>query len=145
MLDQRLPTTFSLRFYLPLYLLPISYDDSPYEWLVHVKVSITSVVLLYLSEFRLIQPQDGISVLPLPITRSKESLLYLFRKYLLQLLSQGIVNIQPNTNSPQVLKQIALWASKGYPLFSQSHTESATLSTFLFPKCQKTNLSNRET
>ena len=71
---------FWLRFYCPLYLLPISYDDSPHEWLVHVKVSITSVVLLYLSEFRLIQPQDGISVLPLPITRSKELLLYLFSK-----------------------------------------------------------------
>ena len=80
MLDLRLPTTFSLRFIFPLYLLPISYDDSPYEWLVHVKVSITSVVLLYLSEFRLIQPQDGISVLPLPITRSKELLLYFFPK-----------------------------------------------------------------
>ena len=71
---------FRLRFYLPLYLLPISYDDSPHRWLVYVKVSITSVVLLYLSEFRLIQPQDGISVLPLPITRSKELLLYLFPK-----------------------------------------------------------------
>ena len=68
---------FRLRFYCPLYLLPISYDDSPHRWLVYVNVSITSVVLLYLSEFRLIQPQDGISVLPLPITRSKESLLYL--------------------------------------------------------------------
>ena len=78
---------FQAQIYLPLYLLPISYDDSPHEWLVHVKVSITSVVLLYLSEFRLIQPQDGISVLPLPITRSKESLLYLFRKYILRLLS----------------------------------------------------------
>ena len=71
---------FRLRFYCPLYLLPISYDDSPHRWLVYVKVSITSVVLLYLSEFRLIQPQDGISVLPLPITRSKELLLYLFSK-----------------------------------------------------------------
>ena len=71
---------FRLRFYCPLYLLPISYDDSPHRWLVYVKVSITSVVLLYLSEFRLIQPQDGISVLPLPITRSKELLLYFFPK-----------------------------------------------------------------
>ena len=43
-------------------------------------MSITSVVLLYLSEFRLIQPQDGISELPLPITRSKESLLYFIPK-----------------------------------------------------------------
>jgi len=71
---------FRLRFYCPLYLLPISYDDSPHRWLVYVKVSITSVVLLYLSEFRLIQPQDGISELPLPITRSKESLLYFIPK-----------------------------------------------------------------
>ena len=128
----------SAQIFLPLYLLPISYDDSPHRWLVYVKVSITSVVLLYLSEFRLIQPQVGISVLPLPKTRSKELLLYVFRKYILQLLSQGIVNIKPNTNSPQVLKRIALWASKGYPLFSQSHTELITLSTFRFPNCQKT-------
>ena len=61
---------FLAQIYLPLYLLPISYDDSLHRWLVYVRVSITSVVLLYLSEFRLIQPQDGISVLPLPITRS---------------------------------------------------------------------------
>ncbi len=71
---------FRLRFYCPLYLLPISYDDSPHRWLVYVKVSITSVVLLYLSEFRLIQPQDGISELPLPKTRSKELLLYVYPK-----------------------------------------------------------------
>ena len=77
----------SAQIYLPLYLLPISYDDSPHRWLVYVKVSITSVVLLYLSEFRLIQPQVGISELPLPKTRSKELLLYVFRKYILQLLS----------------------------------------------------------
>jgi len=74
----------SAQILLPLYLTPISYDDSPYRWLIHVKVSTTSVSLPYLSEFRLIQPQDGISVLPLPITRSKESLLYIFRKYILQ-------------------------------------------------------------
>ena len=47
---------FQLRFFYTLYLLPISYDDSLHEWLVHVRVSITSVVLPYLSEFRLIQP-----------------------------------------------------------------------------------------
>ena len=128
----------SAQIYLPLYLLPISYDDSPHRWLVYVKVSITSVVLLYLSEFRLIQPQVGISVLPLPKTRSKELLLYVFRKYILQLLSQGIVNIKPNTNSPQVSEWITLWASKGHPLFGQSHTELITLSTFRFPNCQKT-------
>ena len=132
---------FRLRFYCPLYLLPISYDDSLYRWLVYVKVSITSVVLLYLSEFRLIQPQVGISVLPLPKTRSKELLLYVFRKYILQLLSQGIVNIKPNTNSPQVSEWITLWASKVYPLFGQSHTELITLYTFRFPNCQKTFVS----
>ena len=77
----------SAQIYSTLYLLPNSYVDSLHKWLVYVRVSITSVVLLYLSEFRLIQPQDGISVLPLPITRSKESLLYLFQKYILQLLS----------------------------------------------------------
>ena len=93
---------FLAQIYLPLYLLPISYDDSPHEWLVHVKVSITSVVLLYLSEYRLIQPQDGISVLPLPITRSKESFFSLYLKYILLVLSYGILNIYPNTNSPQV-------------------------------------------
>ena len=70
----------SAQILLPLYLLPISYDDSLHRWLVYVKVSITSVVLLYLSEFRLIQPQVGISVLPLPKTRSKELLLYFFPK-----------------------------------------------------------------
>ena len=47
---------FLAQIYLPLYLLPISYDDSLHRWLVYVRVSITSVVLLYLSEFRLIQP-----------------------------------------------------------------------------------------
>ena len=70
----------SAQIYLPLYLLPISYDDSLHRWLVYVNVSITSVVLLYLSEFRLIQPQVGISELPLPKTRSKELLLYFFPK-----------------------------------------------------------------
>jgi translation initiation factor IF-1 len=34
--------------------------------------------LPYLSEFRLIRPQDGISVLPLPITRSKNRVLLVF-------------------------------------------------------------------
>ena len=63
-----------------LYPTPNSYVDSPHRWLVYVKVSITSVLLPYLSEFRLIQPQDGISELPLPITRSKESLLYYIPK-----------------------------------------------------------------
>jgi hypothetical protein len=42
-----------------------------------------------------------------------------------------------NTNSPQVLKRIALWASKGYPLFSQSHTELITLCTFHFQIVKK--------
>ena len=46
----------SAQIYSTLYLLPNSYVDSSHRWLVYVKVSITSVVLLYLSEFRLIQP-----------------------------------------------------------------------------------------
>jgi len=80
--DGGLAITYQLstQIFLPLYLTPNSYVDSPHRWLVYVKVSITSVLLPYLSEFRLIQPQDGISVLPLPITRSKESLLYYIPK-----------------------------------------------------------------
>ena len=45
-----------------------------------IGVSTISVSVPYLSEFRLIQPQVGISVLPLPKTRSKELLLYFFPK-----------------------------------------------------------------
>ena len=54
----------SAQIYSTLYLLPNSYVGSPHEWLVHVNVSITSVVLLYLSEFRLIQPLSGIWFYP---------------------------------------------------------------------------------
>ena len=43
-----------------------------------IEVVTTPVSLPYLSEFRLIRPQDGISVLPLPITRSKNRVLLVF-------------------------------------------------------------------
>ena len=48
-------TTFSSDL-ITLYLTPISYDSSLYSWLDYVKVDTTPVLLLYLSEFRLIQP-----------------------------------------------------------------------------------------
>ena len=67
-----------------------------------IEESTTSVPLPYLSEFRLIRPQDGISVLPLPITRSKELLLYVFRKYIRQPMSRYSGRISPPLNSPQV-------------------------------------------
>ena len=100
-----------------------------------IEVSTTSVSLPYLSEFRLVRPQDGISVLPLPITRSKESLLYVFRKYIRQPMSRYRSRISTTPKLTTSLSWITLWASKGYPLFSQSHTELATLSTV--PKLSK--------
>ena len=46
--------------------------------------------------------ESRISVLPLPTTRSKELLLYVFRKYIRQPMSRYRSRISPPLNSPQV-------------------------------------------
>ena len=105
---------FQLRFFYTLYLLPISYDDSLHEWLVHVRVSITSVVLPYLSEFRLIRP-----------------LRWDFRVTLTHNKVNRIASIFISESTffnyyRRVLSTFSRWASKVYPLFGQSHTKLIT-------------------
>ena len=99
-----------------------------------IEVDTTPVSLPYLSEFRLIQPLSGISVLPLPTTRSKELLLYVFRKYIRQPMSRYRSRISTTPKLTTSLSWITLWASKGYPLFGQFHTKLITPRTF--PKSQ---------
>ncbi len=99
-----------------------------------------SVLLLYLSEIRLIQPQDRISVLPLPITKSKNRFLFnsesTFQVVCLRYRFLWPPHSAVGYSHHNFLVD-CLMSFKVYSLFGQSHTELITLCTFQIFKLSK--------
>ena len=102
-----------------------------------IRVNTTSVLLLYLSEFRLIQPLSGIWFYPTH-NKVKESRSLVF----LKVHSKSFVNeslkptILAGGYSHHNFLVDCLMSFYVYSLFGQSHIELITLNTFLISNCQ---------
>ena len=98
----------------------------------YVQATTMSALLPYLSEFRLIRPRDGISELPLPITRLKNRVFFSFSRSTLdeKCLFRTVKPLQhlAEFQAPHLILD-CLMSLFRYPLFGQSHRELITLPT----------------